>query len=172
MRWYAVHAKPRMELWARSNLWQRGLEVYLPQYRKRRRHARKVDVVSAPLFPRYLFVQADLKSTGRRIIDNAPGVSGLVAFGGVPAAVPEPVIREIRGREDAEGFVRLVDPRKLKPGDPVSLIDGPLGDVDGLLSGSAGPGRVVVLLNLLGRTVRARAPHDWVGRAGSGTLES
>lgn len=164
MRWYAVRTKPRMELWARSNLRQRGLEVYLPQYRKRRRHARRTDVVNAPLFPRYLFVQAALEHTGRRIIDNAPGVAGLVAFGGMPASVPETVIGEIREREDAEGFVRLLDAREIKPGDSVSLVGGPLGDIDGLLFGTAAQGRVVVLLNLLGRTVQTQVPRQWVGR--------
>ena len=161
MPWYAVNTKPRMELWARSNLWQRGIEVYLPLCRKRRRHARKVDVVSAPLFPGYLFVHADLATTGRRVIDGAPGTIGLVAFGGAVPAVPESVMVEIRAREDSEGFVQLGRIGNLKPGDPVSIVDGPLSELHGLFSETAQRGRIVVLLNLLGRVVRAQVPGEW-----------
>ena len=38
----------------------KDLTTYLPRYLKRRRHARRVDIVAAPLFPRYLFVAIDM----------------------------------------------------------------------------------------------------------------
>jgi transcriptional antiterminator RfaH len=69
-QWYAVYTQARMEKWARSNLWERGFKVYLPLYHKERRHARKTDWVSAPLFPRYLFVAADPQSRQQRSINN------------------------------------------------------------------------------------------------------
>lgn len=163
MHWYVVYTKPRMELWARTNLWERGLEVYLPQYRKRRRHARKVDTVNAPLFSRYLFLRADLAQTGWNVINTAPGAVGLVAFGGVPAVVPEQVIGEIRAREDADGHVQLAKWRDLKPGDSVRLADGPLSNFEGMFSEDAGKGQIVVLLNLLGRAVRTRIPANSIG---------
>ena len=68
--WYAVYTHARMEKWARSNLWERGFEAYLPVYHKERRHARKVDWVAAPLFPRYLFVRADLEAGEGRHVDT------------------------------------------------------------------------------------------------------
>ena len=84
-QWYAVYTQARMEKWARSNLWERDFEVYLPQYSRQRRHARKTDWVSAPLFPRYLFVAADPDAPGRRSINSAPGVVSVVSFGERPA---------------------------------------------------------------------------------------
>ena len=66
-RWYAVRSPPRMELWARTNLWDRGFEVYLPRYRKQRRHARRREWVPRPLFPGYLFVSADLEAGGTAV---------------------------------------------------------------------------------------------------------
>ena len=72
--WYCAYTQPCMELWARANLWERGLEVYLPLYRRRRSHARRVDWVSAPLFPRYLFVAADLEAGERRRIVSHPSI--------------------------------------------------------------------------------------------------
>ena len=163
MRWYLVYTKPRMERWARTNLWERGFDVYLPQYRKRRRHARRIDTVNAPLFSRYIFLQADLAQTGHRVINSAPGVVGLVDFGGAPALVSDRIIDEIRTREHDDGYVRLEDWRRLQPGDSVRLTGGPLSNLGGLFSEDAGNGRIVVLLNLLGRTVRAQVAADSIG---------
>ena len=39
---------------------------------------------------------------GRRIINSAPGVVGLVDFGGVPASMPEHILAEFRTREHAD----------------------------------------------------------------------
>ncbi len=164
MRWYATHTKPRMELWARSNLWSRGFEVYLPQYGKRRRHARKVDVVRAPLFPRYLFVRADFTCASQRAVNTAAGAIGLVAFGGAPAPVPDAAIEEIRKREDETGLVLLADARPLTPGEKLTVIDGPLRDLVGVLVQVTDRDRVYLLLNLFGRQVRSQLSANSVLR--------
>jgi len=163
-RWYAVYTQARMEKWARANLWERGLEVYLPLYRKQRRHARRTDIVTAPLFPRYLFVQADLSRVGRNIIAAAPGVNQLVSFGRQPTAVADAIIAEIRQREDDGGYVRMCEQAPLRPGERVRVQSGPLNDVVGLFQQMADERRVVILLDLMGRSVRVKAPVDAVVR--------
>ncbi len=163
MRWYAVYTKPRLEVWAGNNLRWRGFEVYLPQCARRRSHARKIEVVRAALFSRYLFLRADLARCARPLINTAPGVVGLVAFGEMPAPVPDAVIEEIRARENDDGLVPLADPTTLKPNDKLRIVNGALCDVVGL-SVQADDDRVILLLNLLGRQVRARLPISAVQR--------
>lgn len=155
MRWYCVYTQPQLERWARTNLWERGFEVYLPEYRRLRRHARRVDRVERPLFPRYLFVLADLASGARRAIRTARGVIDLVAFGSDPPAVPDPVIAEIKSREGPDGMVVLGEIARLNKGDPVRVIDGPLADQVGMFESANDERRVIVLLHLLGGPVRA-----------------
>lgn len=162
--WYCVHTKPRMELWARSNLWERGVEAYLPLYRKRRRHARKVDWISAPLFPRYLFVEADLEAGERRRIVSAEGVAQLVAFGERPATLAPAIVAELRRREDASGHVELQP--SFTPGEPLRVREGALLNQVGLFQGLDDERRVVVLLTLLNRPVRVRLPAHAVTREG------
>jgi len=162
--WYAVYTYARMEKWARSNLWERGYEVYLPQYRKQLRHARKVDWISAPLFPRYLFVTADLELGERRGVVTAPGVVSMVAFGERPATLPQAAIDEIKAREDENGNVQLCDPRSLSVGDQVRLHDGALRDHVGLFEFKTDDERVVILLDLLGRQVRVRVSPGSISR--------
>lgn len=165
MRWFAVQTQPRMELWARSNLWQRDFEVYLPRYAKSRRHARKVDTVTLPLFPGYLFVQADMARGDRRRIDSAPGVAYTVAFGDRPAALDDAVIAEIRGREAADGLVHLDAAFGIKPGEAVRLTDGALTEMVGLFDGASDANRVAVLLTILGRPVRVQVAADRIAPA-------
>jgi len=164
MRWFAVQTQPRLELWARSNLWQRGFEVYLPLYARRRRHARRLDTIASPLFPSYLFVRADLLRGDRRRIDSAPGVGRMVAFADRPAALADAVIAEIRGREGPDGLVRLDPTLGLRPGVPIR-IEGASADQLGLFDGHSEQGRVAVLLTLLGRQLRVQVPAERISPA-------
>ena len=163
-QWYAVYTQARMETWARSNLWERGFEVYLPQYRRERRHARKTDWISAPLFPRYLFVAAGPQSRQQRSINSAPGVISLVTFGERPGLISGAVIKAIQAREDADGHVQLVDQNTLVPGEQVRLQSGAMADRVGLFGCRSEGDRVVILLNLLGREVRVKVPASTIAR--------
>jgi transcriptional antiterminator RfaH len=60
LRWYVVQSQPNAENKAIAHLERQGFTTYLPHYLKRRRHARRVDIVPAPLFPRYFFVAIDM----------------------------------------------------------------------------------------------------------------
>jgi len=158
--WYAVYTKMQLEVWARNNLEERGFEVYLPRYLKQRRHARRTDVVARPLFPRYLFVRADISAGHRPRVNTSPGVSYLVSFGDRAAAVADQIIDEIRSRENDDGFIRLGRGQKYSEGDHVKISAGALCDHVGLFQCVADNNRVTILLDLLGRLTRVKVPLD------------
>jgi transcriptional antiterminator RfaH len=153
-RWYVVQTQPHAETKATTHLVRQGFATYLPRYLKRRRHARKIETVAAPLFPRYLFVAIDMATQRWRSIHSTVGVSHLVCNGEEPAAVPPAVVAALQGREDATGFVRLERRARFGPGDQVRIVDGVFADSLGLFEGMADRERVAVLLDLLGRKVR------------------
>jgi len=161
-RWYVVHTKPGGELAAEGNLRRQGYTVYLPRYLKRRRHARKVEAIKMPLFPRYLFVQLDLEHDRWRPILSTYGVSDLVTFGRGPAAVPDGVVEAIKRREHDDGLVRVSLDESLRPGEPVRITSGALLDRLGLFQGRTDKDRVVVLLDLLGRRLRVTLSDESV----------
>ena len=169
MRWHCAYTAPRAEKWARSNLWERGFDVYLPLYARRRRHARRTDVVEAPLFPRYLFVRADFATHSARSVATAPGVESLVRFGGVPGRVPAAVIAELRAHENRDGLIDIDFGRgaasRYRRGERVRIEEGALCNSVGLFQCREDDRRVVILMELLGRFVRVRVPAAALARA-------
>lgn len=161
-RWYVVQTKPRDESTALLHLRRQGFDGYLPRILKRRRHARRVDTTPAPLFPGYLFVALDLAAARWRSIQGTVGVSRLVCHGEEPAPVPDGIVEDIQGREDPAGWVVLDRPPSLQKGQAVEIAGGPFAEYRGVFEGLESGERVIVLLSLLGRDVRASIPFGWV----------
>jgi transcriptional antiterminator RfaH len=155
-KWYVVYTRTNAEQQAAVNLGNQGFEVYLPRYRKTRRHARRIEEVLKPLFPRYLFVKIDLGAQAWHSVNGTRGVIQLVSFGDTPAAVPDAVIDELHAREIGDGSILLTHPN-MKKGDPIQIVDGAMADVTGLFECMIDNDRALLLLNILGQTVRTSA---------------
>jgi transcriptional antiterminator RfaH len=164
-QWFVAHTHPQGEAKAAAHLDRQGFNVYLPRYLKRRRHARRVEIVLAPLFPRYLFVNIDLAAQRWRAIQSTVGVSHLVCHGDEPASVATGIIDELRSRQDDQGFVKLDMRPAFARGDKIRVTDGAFSSCFGLFEGMADRDRVAILLDLLGRKVRVVLEADFVGAA-------
>jgi transcriptional antiterminator RfaH len=153
-RWYVVQTQGHAETKACWHLARQGFETYLPRYLKRRRHARRVEMVPAPLFPRYLFVVIDIATQRWRSITSTIGVTQLICAGDLPAPVPSRVVELLKQREDEKGLVVLPPQPTFRAGDKIRILDGAFADCIGLFEGMRDFQRVSVLLDLLGRKVR------------------
>lgn len=164
-RWYVVQTHINAEARAASNLLRQGFEVYLPRYLRRRSHARRIEKVAAPLFPRYMFVNIDIATQRWRSVQSTYGVSHLVVNGADPAPVEVAVINALKAREDASGFVKLEARPKFTIGEKVRVLAGVFAENLGLFDGMADRDRVAILLDLLGRKVRVSIEADMVAVA-------
>jgi transcriptional antiterminator RfaH len=164
-RWYVVQTRPNAENKALQHLLRQGFETYLPRYLKKRRHARKVETVAAPLFPRYLFVAIDTATQRWRSIQSTIGVANLVRHGDEPQSVDEAIVNGLRLREDARGYIQLERRVSFHSGDKVRVLDGVFSESLGLFDGIADSERVTILLDLLGRKVRVLLNLDSVAAA-------
>jgi transcriptional antiterminator RfaH len=160
-RWYAVNTQPRAEHKACFHLQRQGFHTYLPRYLKCRRHARRVDTVAAPFFPRYLFVAIDMAAQRWRSINSTVGVSHIVCTGDNPARVPDEIIAQLKQTEDERGFIEVRKPR-FSRGDKVTVLDGAFTDCIGIFEAETDEKRVAVLLELLGRKVRVSMEADLI----------
>ncbi len=155
--WYVVHTQAGAEEKAAWHLANQRFEVYFPRIRKRWRHARRTKTVARALFPHYLFVRIDLEKDAWRSIRSTIGVRQIVCHGDRPVPISQCIIDEIRTREDEDGLVTL-EAARLEKGDRLRLIEGALSDFVGIFEEVADDRRVIVLLDLLGRQVRLKAP--------------
>lgn len=157
-RWFAVQTHPRSEESALAHLKRQGFQAYLPRIWKERRHARRIERVRAPLFPRYLFVNLDLGSARWRAINSTIGVCALVSLGEAPTPVPDAVLDSIRAREGEDGIVAIRS-TLYAPGTRVTVAEGPFQDLTGLFEAATDDNRVLVLLTLMQREVRVTLPR-------------
>jgi transcriptional antiterminator RfaH len=122
-------------------------------------------MIKAPLFPRYVFISIDLATQRWRSVLSTFGVSRLVCNGELPSQVPDEVIAELKGRENEIGLVQFNLAPRFKVGDRVRVTTGPFVDCLGLYEGMRDCERVAILLELLGRKVRATLDSDYLTAA-------
>jgi len=157
-QWYAVYTQPRNEERAQEHLQRQGFEVFLPRYLKRRSHARRVTMVPAPLFPRYLFASFDADQQRWRAIRSTRGVVDLVCNGDIPVPVPESVVSEIERRQDVDGYIVLGRHLDLKRGMRIRIDAGPFAAMDAIFEAKRDEERIIALLSLMGREVVVQVP--------------
>lgn len=147
--WYCIKARTRQERSAKLALQgEAGLEVFCPMLRfERARKSGRVRVTEA-MFPGYLFAKFEY-ARQFRMVATTNGVSTIVSFGGIPAVVPEDVIRELRDSV-AEGETVEI-PTSVSIGEEVQVVEGPFQGIRAIVTGLVpARARVTVLLELLG----------------------
>jgi transcriptional antiterminator RfaH len=156
--WYCFKALPKKEHIAAGLLRREaGLEALCPRiaYMKKTRRG-KVRFVE-PLFPGYVFINADLQEAYRRIRATS-GIRDVVAFGSRLPRIPEAFIEELRARLDAENLRAIPEP-VVKPGQEVVILEGPFKQWNAIVSGELDARqRVALLLDFLGRQLEIRVP--------------
>lgn len=151
-QWYVIHTRPHAENRALDHLERQGFHAYLPRFATTRRHARKVETVARPLFPRYMFIDLDLQAARWRTVLSTAGVAGLVMAAGQPSPVPDGIVENIQAREDATGLIAIGN--TWQPGQKIRITSGPFSTVDAIFDGLDDQQRVVVLFDLMGRNIR------------------
>jgi len=163
--WLAVYCKPRQELVAQENLERQGFHTYLPRIQlKRRRRGKWINVIEV-LFPRYLFIRVDPTKNSIAPVRSTRGVVGLVRFGSQPAMIADEVMEALSRHENAESGLHPCGQPVFTEGELIRLVEGPFAGMEGIFSQENSEERVIVLLELLGRTSRVAVSRDWLVKA-------
>lgn len=129
IEWFVIRVKYFREKMAAAMLAERGLEVFLPLVKVEPLEWAAIRFEFKPLFSGYCFARFN-PSSSLELVERAPGVLNVIKSGGRPVSVDDAVIREIQSQVEADGLIRL-QPRELKPGDRVSIQEGPFAGMPG-----------------------------------------
>jgi transcriptional antiterminator RfaH len=86
------------------------------------------------------------------------GVVGLVSSADEPVPVAAEIVDALRRQESAGAFDLASPVQRFRAGDNIRVTQGPFADLIGRLVGVADHERVFVLIDVLGRSVRAEVP--------------
>jgi transcription antitermination factor NusG len=162
--WYALFTRHQHEKSVALALSNKGYEVYLPLYRAVRRWQDRSKQLCFPLFPCYAFIRGGMERQLQ--IRTTPGMLQIVSWGGRPAAIPQSQLDAVR--TIIESGLQVEAHTYLQSGDRVRIKSGPLMGMEGVLTRKKDVIRLVVSLDLLGRSaaveidgsnVERLAPH-------------
>jgi transcription antitermination factor NusG len=146
--WFALMAKHQHEPTVARLLSAKGFEVFQPKYTEVRRWKDRDKTIELPLFPGYVFFCGGLE---RRVeLLSTPGVFSIVSFGSNAAEINKEEIDAIRRASDSR--MALQPHPFLTVGDRVRITHGPLTGVDGILQKHKDAFRLVLSIELLGRS--------------------
>lgn len=158
--WIVVNTNPHRERMVLDNLHRQALTAYCPMIRRQRSHARRVETVLRPLFPSYLFVQANAALERWRPLLSTHGVRTVVRAGEAPSFLDDDFIAGLKMREVDGAVVRPASPYRI--GEEVRITGGPF---DGLITTILEldeKDRLLVLLDVLHRGIKIKLNSEMV----------
>lgn len=158
--WHLAQFKPNSHRIAERNLARQGFRTFLPLQEVTVRTRGNFANHLRPLFPEYLFVAFDRLQRGWRAVNGTSGVTRLVGTGSTPAEVPLDLVSQLMLRCDGKG--KLLPPRILHTGDPVTVTRGPLAQFVATVESLAPARRIWVLMDIMGIQTRVAMPVDHV----------
>lgn len=130
MNWLAVYTKPRWEKKVAERIASKGLEVYCPLNKVRKKWSDRYKVVEEPLFKSYVFVK--VKEDDQIRIRLTDGVVNFIYSEGKPAVIREEEINVIR-RFLREYTDVCLNPISIEKGIRVRVTSGVLMDREGIV---------------------------------------
>ncbi len=156
--WYACRTMPRAEKTAALGFQRLGISHYLPLITRIQQWSDRKKAVEFPMFAGYIFVHSDIIPRTNRIrIIQAPKIIGFMQLENKPIIVPAKIINDIRilAMEWQDNFSLEGGniQNRLKEGDPVVILEGPLRGVEGTLLEIKNKPKIVVYVEAIGQGV-------------------
>jgi transcriptional antiterminator RfaH len=152
-QWFLLQTKSKQELRAAENLDRQGVVSFCPMVLVEKiARGRRVQSLEV-LFPRYLFVRLEDSSISATSVRCTRGVSHFVTSAGVPIAVHEGLVEQLRER--VEQNANVVVSSMPKVGEKMQVVDGPFRGLNAVFCQTDGNSRAMVLITILNQQVKA-----------------
>lgn len=159
--WYALRVKNNTERMVAHGLIHLEIEHFLPVCKEESEDSRRHIRIEKPLFPGYVFCNADL-IRGPKLY-HVPGVIEIVSRARIPVAMAQEEIDIIR--KIIDGARSVSAQRSMVVGQSVIVVKGPLRGLKGIYTGTDKSGHMSVSFPLLCRAVNIRIDRESLSEA-------
>ena len=150
LQWIAIRSKPRSEKVAVRELKKKGIEVFLPLIKKRRKWSDRSKWVDFPLFPSYLFAKIELKNS--IYVLQTHGVNTIIKFSSKVVVIDDAVVKSLKLA--LEGGFELYSIKNFITGQKVEVVDGPMKGARGIVDGKKkNDGRLIIKVEALQQAI-------------------
>jgi transcription antitermination factor NusG len=148
-QWHALYTRHQHERVVAQSLSSKGHDIFLPIYATLHRWRDRTKQLLLPLFPSYVFIRGGMDRQLQ--ILTTPGLISIVGWvDGRPAIIPQEQVDAVR--LIVQGSRRFEPHPFLSCGDRIRVRNGPLLGVEGILVRKKGMARLVVSMEMLGRS--------------------
>jgi transcription antitermination factor NusG len=149
--WYAIHTRAKHEKRVAAELQERGIVTFVPVSREAHRWSDRIRVLEVPLFPCYAFVSVASVAEVQATVLQHPSVLRWIGCKGRPSPIPE---AEIVALQTVLRSGVPVGPHAfVNVGERVRIRGGSLDGVEGVLIEDGDERKLVVSVDLVGKSV-------------------
>ena len=149
--WLAIQTRSRHEKKVADELKRRGVEVFLPTIKQKRKWSDRVKIVDFPLFSGYVFVCIPAEPKARLRVLSTDGVVRFV--GPTSSGTPIPAIEIENLRTALLNDIPLRPLPFVKIGQRVRIRSGALAGLEGILTGTRGKRNLVLSISSIQKSV-------------------
>jgi transcription antitermination factor NusG len=160
LNWFALLTKSNFEQTVFNNIVKKKIEAFLPKIKKKSRRKDRNLMIEVPLFPGYIFVQSTFQSADQLNILKTVGAVRLLGNKSEPVPVPPYQIESLRILTNTNMDIVTGTNIRMKKGDFVMVLEGPMAGAKGEFIRYKGKGRVFIKIDILGQYAGVEASED------------
>ncbi|MCK5348836.1 MAG: UpxY family transcription antiterminator [Desulfobacula sp.] len=160
LKWFALLTRSNFEQTVHTNIVKKKIEAFLPTTKRKSRRKDRNLMIKIPLFPGYIFVKSTVDPSDQLNILKTIGAVRLLGNQSGPVPVPQSQVESLKILTNANMDLITGINIRIKKGEPVMILEGPMAGIKGEFSRYKGKGRVVIKIEVLGQYAGVEVKED------------
>ncbi len=151
LNWFALLTRSNFEQTVYTHIVKKKFEAFLPKIKQKSTRKDRNLMIEKPLFSGYVFVKSSFEPVEQLKILKTLGAVRLLGNKSGPLAIPRSQIESLKILTSTSMDLITGANIRLKQGDLVMIMEGPMAGVRGEFTRYKGKGRVVIKIDVLGQ---------------------
>jgi len=160
LNWFALLTRSNFEQTVYNSILKKKIEAFLPKSKRKSRRKDRNLMIEVPLFPGYIFVKSTIEAPFQLNILKTVGAVRLLGNQSGPVPVPKAQVESLKILTSANMNLITGANIRMKKGDPVMILEGPMAGARGEFTRYKGQGRVIIKIDILGQYAGVEVEED------------